>query len=112
MNLVLGLGNPGKRYEKTPHNVGLYLVDSLAASSLWKKSGNSAIQKVFIKKNPAILAKPSTYMNLSGEAARFLLSYYRISSSELIAVVDDANRGGKMPRRMGSNRFCFEKVQY
>ncbi|MFC1584882.1 aminoacyl-tRNA hydrolase [Fibrobacterota bacterium] len=105
MKIIVGLGNPGKKYQDTPHNVGFSLIDGLAVSSVWKRKGKSAIQQVNLDDFPVILAKPTTYMNLSGEAVRSLISYYKLAQEDLIVVVDDANLdlGIVRIRRRGSD---------
>lgn len=74
MKLVVGLGNPGKEYEQTRHNVGFLVVDEL------KSRGVSAH-----------LLKPQTYMNRSGEAVQQEMVYYKISLADLIVIHDDAD---------------------
>ena len=71
MKLIVGLGNPGKKYEKTRHNLGYRVVDSLADSlgfSIDKIAFNGLYTKETIFGEPVILFKPTTYMNLSGNA--------------------------------------------
>jgi PTH1 family peptidyl-tRNA hydrolase len=73
--LVLGLGNPGPEYDGTRHNVGFRVVDALAASEgrAWIRRGRSLVARGERPEAPVVLAKPQTYMNLSGRAARELL---------------------------------------
>jgi len=91
MNILLGLGNPGKQYVFTPHNVGYLFVESLAESAIWKKGKKNLFQKIIFNAKPILLAKPTTYMNLSGDAAQSLLSYYKLPLKQLIVIVDDVN---------------------
>ncbi|MCF7797802.1 MAG: aminoacyl-tRNA hydrolase [Lentisphaeria bacterium] len=90
LKLVVGLGNPGSRYAETRHNVGFMVVDLL--SSRWHqdyRSGRGAY--VYAKDNgrEAMLAKPSTYMNNSGEAVRHLMDYYQVEPIDTLVIFDD-----------------------
>ncbi|MDR1760792.1 MAG: aminoacyl-tRNA hydrolase [Fibrobacter sp.] len=91
MYLMVGLGNPGREYEQTRHNAGFLAIDTLADSSSWKTQGNSLVQKKQIGKHEVILAKPQTFMNLSGGAVQSLLSWYKIPVSRLLVFSDDVN---------------------
>jgi PTH1 family peptidyl-tRNA hydrolase len=91
LHLITGLGNPGKKYEQTRHNLGFMAVDSLADGSGWKEQHKALVQKARIGDKEAILAKPQTYMNLSGESVQPLLSWYKIPPTHLIVLVDDIN---------------------
>ena len=92
MYLIAGLGNPGKKYEETRHNMGFMAVDFLAEKYDIKVNkirfraltgeGRIAGQKV-------LLLKPQTYMNLSGESVRLALEYYKVNPQELIVIYDD-----------------------
>src|SRR5712692_151272 len=92
MKLVIGLGNPGKEYERTRHNIGYRVVDKLAAQQGWKwnerrshavlASGNLGLEKV-------TLAKPITYMNLSGEAVGELMRWYKLQPEDVLVVYDE-----------------------
>ncbi|HOG13485.1 MAG TPA: aminoacyl-tRNA hydrolase, partial [Smithellaceae bacterium] len=90
--LVIGLGNPGKRYESTRHNIGFMVVEKLAER--WKielkhKSFNALWGKGAMDKKQVLLAKPQTFMNLSGTAARRLQSFFKTEISNLIVIHDD-----------------------
>jgi PTH1 family peptidyl-tRNA hydrolase len=91
MKILLGLGNPCRKYQNTPHNVGFYLIDSMAKFLKWRRDKRSLTQKITLGCFPVLLAKPTTYVNLSGEAVHALLSFYKIPLNDLIVVVDDAN---------------------
>ena len=90
--LIVGLGNPGARYEKTRHNVGWRVIDALVRrhylgggrSEQRAQTWDGAIRSVRVK-----LAKPLTYMNRSGESVRALMDYYSIAIENLIVVHDD-----------------------
>lgn len=91
--LVVGLGNPGREYENTRHNIGFQMVDILKekfAPGSFKKIANLAEITSFSLKNlRIILAKPLTFMNLSGEAVRYLLDFYKIPVDHLCVIHDD-----------------------
>lgn len=91
MYLIVGLGNPGKKYEQTRHNVGFWLIDRLAEKmgiAVEKKQSGAFIGTGMYKGKKILLAKPQTYMNLSGEAVIQLLNYYD-TIDELIIIHDD-----------------------
>ena len=90
--LVIGLGNPGKRYESTRHNIGFMVVEKLAAGwkiELKQKSFKALWGKGTIAGNNILLAKPQTFMNLSGTAVRQLQSFFKMDISNLIVIHDD-----------------------
>ena len=93
MYIIVGLGNPTRQYEGTKHNVGFdtidYLIDEYQISS--SGTGHKALfGKGMIAGQKVIVAKPMTYMNLSGESVRELVNYYKVDpESELIVVYDD-----------------------
>lgn len=94
--LVAGLGNPGKEYEGTRHNIGFAVLDRLAEKfgcSFRKKSRFSAIvaEATAGDAGKVMLAKPQTYMNRSGAAVNALLQWLKIESAQLLVVVDDAD---------------------
>ena len=95
MYLIVGLGNPGKQYENTRHNVGFDAVDLLVDEYRVPSSGKqhkAMYGKGVIAGQKVILAKPLTYMNLSGESVRALVDYYKIDpTDELIIIYDDIN---------------------
>lgn len=90
--MIIGLGNPEGRYEKTRHNVGFMVVDTLASYyqfSIDKKQCSSLIGQGFIEGKKVLLAKPQTYMNRSGEAVLEIINYYRDAIEDLIVIHDD-----------------------
>ena len=89
--LIVGLGNIGSEYENTRHNIGFRVLDALAkASNLIFSDGRyGATCEMKIKGRTLVLLKPSTYMNLSGNAVRFWLQKENISIENLLVVVDD-----------------------
>jgi peptidyl-tRNA hydrolase, PTH1 family len=90
--LVIGLGNPGVRYAGTRHNLGFMVVDK-AREDLgfprWKSRTHSETTGGFIEGNELVLAKPQTYMNLSGEAISHLMRMFRKEKQDILVVVDD-----------------------
>lgn len=93
MFIVVGLGNPGAKYEGTRHNVGFDVIDKIAEEyhiSVDTRKHRALIGKGIIDGKKVILAKPQTYMNLSGESIRELVDYYKVDeASELIIIYDD-----------------------
>ncbi|HNV56534.1 MAG TPA: aminoacyl-tRNA hydrolase [Smithellaceae bacterium] len=90
--LVVGLGNPGKRYEFTRHNIGFMVADLLAARwkvDLKQKSFNALWGKGTVEGKNVLLAKPQTFMNLSGTAVKQLQSFFKTEISNLIVIHDD-----------------------
>ena len=94
MKLIAGLGNPGKNYQYTRHNIGFEIIDQLAkAWSIPVKAGQLKSKTGFGRVGPerVILAKPATFMNLSGEAIQLLVNYYRLDIKDILIVCDDVN---------------------
>lgn len=93
IKLIVGLGNPGAEYEKTRHNVGFWLLDVLASTChtplKLDKKFKAEVAKILYDNHSIILAKPVTYMNLSGEAVQQLSSFYKINASEILVVHDE-----------------------
>jgi PTH1 family peptidyl-tRNA hydrolase len=92
MKLIAGLGNPGREYAGTPHNIGFDVVDALVARHGlgWESSPEDAVMARW-RGAGAILAKPLTFMNLSGHAVGGLLRFFKIDPPDLLIVVDDVN---------------------
>jgi PTH1 family peptidyl-tRNA hydrolase len=93
MYIIAGLGNPTKEYENTRHNIGFMAVDYLADKygiSLLECKHKALLGKGIINGNKVVLVKPLTYMNLSGEAIRSVIDYYKVDETEeLIVIYDD-----------------------
>jgi len=90
--LIVGLGNPGEEYENTPHNLGFMVIDRLAESNairVVRKENMSQVGLGAIKAKQVALAKPQTYMNLSGPSAKGLLERYELKPDRLILVYDE-----------------------
>jgi PTH1 family peptidyl-tRNA hydrolase len=92
MKLVVGLGNPGRKYEGTRHNVGFDVLDLLTGRHRleWESAPADALIAKW-RAASVLLAKPLTFMNLSGYAIGDLLRFYKIDLPDLFVVVDDAN---------------------
>ncbi len=107
MYIIVGLGNPGKQYENTKHNVGFLTIDILAEKlgiRVSKIKHKALIGEGFIGTEKVILAKPQTYMNLSGESVREILSFYKTDTENLIVIYDDIDlpMGSLRIRKKGS----------
>ncbi|QRN85233.1 aminoacyl-tRNA hydrolase [Clostridia bacterium] len=93
MKLIVGLGNPGKEYESTRHNMGFMALDLLAeklgASFVEKKKHNAMVASALVDGEKLLLVKPLTFMNASGEAVRSLRDYYDVDVKDLVVLVDD-----------------------
>jgi peptidyl-tRNA hydrolase, PTH1 family len=90
--LIVGLGNPGKEYVATRHNVGFRVADELARRyglAFGKKERKAVAATGVIYDKKVILAKPQTYMNLSGEAVRSLVDFYKVDLPRILVVCDD-----------------------
>jgi peptidyl-tRNA hydrolase, PTH1 family len=94
ISLVLGLGNPGREYAETRHNIGWRVLDALASREglTWKTQVSMAAETArwdHPSGRPILLAKPQTFMNESGQAARLLTSYFKVPNAAVAVVYDD-----------------------
>ena len=93
MKLIVGLGNPGPEYELTPHNLGFLVIDRLAADlnvEVRNRQCKALMARTQIGQEPVVLAKPETFMNLSGGAVRELISKLEIvPETDLIVIQDE-----------------------
>jgi PTH1 family peptidyl-tRNA hydrolase len=92
--LIVGLGNPGREYERTPHNLGFLALDAVAARGgirITRPEAKSLVGRGELMGQAVLLAKPQTMMNLSGVAVRMLLEKYEANPAEMIALVDDVD---------------------
>ena len=108
MFLIVGLGNPGKEYDGTRHNIGFAAVDCIAEKyniELNREKFKGVFGEGFINNKKVILLKPTTYMNLCGESVREIVNFYKISNEEIIVMYDDISLPvGKMRiREKGSH---------
>jgi len=94
MYIVVGLGNPGEKYKYTRHNTGFMVLDYFAAAhniSINRIKCKSVLGEGIIGKEKVVLAKPQTYMNLSGESVYELIHWYKEDISRLIVIYDDVD---------------------
>ncbi len=107
MYVIAGLGNPGKKYENTRHNMGFITVDRLAEKhdiKVDKLKFKALVGEGRIAGQKVLLVKPQTYMNLSGEAIREVMHFYKLSPENLIVIYDDIDieLGALRIRKFGS----------
>ncbi len=89
---MAGLGNPGERYARTPHNLGFLVIDRLSeqhAIRVTRPEGKALVGEGSIEGQPVLLAKPQTFMNLSGTSVKPLMAKYEIAPADLILVYDE-----------------------
>ena len=108
MKLIVGLGNPDREYQNTFHNLGFMSADKCAeilGMEFTKQKCKALLAEKNIGGQKVIIAKPLTYMNLSGESVREILSFYKISFSDLLVIYDDYDliKGEIRIRRNGSS---------
>ena len=92
MHLIVGLGNPGKEYENTRHNIGFNAIDVISKKykiELNRIKFKGVYGETFIKGEKVILLKPSTFMNLSGESIRAVMDFYKINKEDVLVIYDD-----------------------
>ena len=92
MKLIVGLGNPGKKYQKTRHNLGFLVIDRLAQQNhieIDKRLCDALVGEWMSSGETIVLAKPQSFMNRSGEAVTELLAEYRGTAADLVVVYDD-----------------------
>lgn len=107
MFIIAGLGNPGKKYENTRHNMGFLVIDRLAEKNdikVNKLKHRALVGDGFISGQKVLLVKPQTYMNLSGESLGEVLRYYGVEPQDLIVIYDDFDlaAGSLRIRKKGS----------
>lgn len=97
MKCIVGLGNPGKKYQNTRHNIGFWCVEKLAAhfaaGDAWRFDAkhHAEVLTILVAGERVLLVKPQTFMNLSGESVAPLLAYYKVAPSDLLTIHDDAD---------------------
>ena len=105
MFLICGLGNPGKEYINTRHNIGFNLVDKLASFynfAPFKKDTKKEILKGIIANHSCLLMKPLNFMNLSGQPIREIISFYKIEKNKIFIIHDDLDLElGKVKIKLG-----------
>lgn len=93
MKLIVGLGNPGAKYRETRHNIGFRVIDALAqrwAVDQWREQHQALVARVRAGEEAVLLAKPMTFMNLSGDAVAGLAGFYKVAVPDVLVVVDEA----------------------
>ena len=108
MKIIVGLGNPGAQYANTPHSIGFETVDAIASEigAVWeeKRQFKCHWAKGTFAGSPVILAKPQTFMNLSGESVAPLVKYSNATAAELLVIQDDIDLPvGRMRIRAGGS---------
>ena len=94
MKLIVGLGNPGNEYDKTRHNIGFFYIDKYAERKnviINKKKFNGLYCDLLINHEKAILLKPQSYINLSGEVIKKYIDYFNIELKDIFIICDDLN---------------------
>ena len=92
MKIIVGLGNPGKKYEKNRHNLGYMTIDKLSKKldiELNKEKFNGLIGEKTLDGDKIMLVKPLTFMNLSGDCISEILNFYKVTPSSLVVIYDD-----------------------
>lgn len=92
MKVIVGLGNPGKEYDKTRHNMGFMAIDKLAQNtgiSISESKHKALCGKGIIGGEKVVLVKPQTFMNSSGEAVRAVMDFYKVDPKDIIIIYDD-----------------------
>jgi|SRR5699024_5592537 len=92
MKCIIGLGNPGKKYKETRHNIGFLVIDELVNRqqlSLSKSKFKCQYEMSNLQQEKVIFVQPQTFMNLSGEGVRPLLDYYNIDIEDIVVIYDD-----------------------
>lgn len=95
MKLIVGLGNPGDRYQNTLHNVGFQALDSLSASistDRWSSRFKGLVSRGTFQDFGFVLLKPQTFMNVSGESVLACQQFYKIPTSDILVISDDIDR--------------------
>jgi len=89
MKLIVGLGNPGREYKNTRHNIGFIVLDNYLGKISWKVKQETHFYSTIIDNEEIIFIKPLTYMNLSGLAVKKIVKYYKVEMSDILVVHDD-----------------------
>ncbi len=115
MNLIVGLGNPGRKYRLTRHNTGFLVVDELARRNgigLEERRYKTRFGRGLIKEHEAILAKPLTFMNLSGLAVSRIMEAFNLAEKDLIVIQDDVDIDfGRIKIRQGGGHGGHKGIE-
>ena len=102
MKIIVGLGNPEEKYRRTYHNLGFVAAEDAAIElgvSFKHKKCRALVAEGFVKGEKVVVAKPQTYMNLSGESVKELLAYYKAGAEDLIRRLRSAQRRAPYPQK-------------
>lgn len=128
MKLIIGLGNPGKEYENTRHNIGFMVLDNYLKSGTWQKKYNALYTTEIINNEKVMFIKPTTFMNLSGNSVIEFVNFYKIEPQDILVIHDDldlpfgkirikvsSSAGGhngikSIIERLGTNNFARLKI--
>ena len=115
MKLIVGLGNPGKKYEHTRHNMGFDVVDLFAEQAkidIDKEAFKGVVGRGKVFDEDIFILKPHTYMNLSGESVQEIVSYFKIDLEDIIVIYDDmALEPGKIRLRVSGSSGGHKGMQ-
>ena len=116
MKLVVGLGNPGEQYARTRHNIGFMVLDELAAelSASWSNESKfkAQIAESNLNGEKVMLAKPQTFMNLSGNSIQKIMQFYKIAVADVWVVFDDVDVPfGRLRLRVGGGTSGHQGVK-
>ncbi len=115
MKLIVGLGNPGKKYEHTRHNMGFDVIDlfsELAKIDIDKEAFKGLVGRGKVFEEDIYLLKPQTYMNLSGESVREIVAYFKIPTEDIIVIYDDLDlEPGKIRLRLSGSSGGHKGIQ-
>lgn len=120
MKLIIGLGNPGEKYDGTRHNLGFRVVDQLVADRLpatdygkvWKNDEKFKAEVCRLKTEDVLIVKPQTHMNASGLAVRTLAAYYKLPTTDIIVIHDELDLPlGKIKVRVGGSAAGHRGVE-
>ena len=115
MKLIVGLGNPGKKYEHTRHNIGFDVVDLFAEQAkidIDKEAFKGLVGRGKVFDEDIYILKPQTYMNLSGESVREIVNYFKIELDDIIVIYDDmALEPGKIRLRASGSSGGHKGMQ-
>ena len=91
MKLLVGLGNPGKKYERTRHNIGFLVVEEIAKEKQLEFKNKTSIEAEVAQADDLVLLKPQTFMNVSGRAVKAFVSKNKCNASDMVVIYDDAD---------------------
>ena len=128
MKLIIGLGNPGKEYENTRHNIGFMVINNYLKDASWQRKFNALYCAEVINNEKVIFIKPETFMNLSGNSVIEFVNFYKIEAKDILVIHDDldlpfgkiriktnSSAGGhngikSIINRLGHNNFARLKI--